>query len=460
MGTNNRARRAAKQRKRQERSRVPENGQRSAAPPPADGEPCDCLTCAPPTSESLQRAFVEAAYACTDGTGYLDARAEALAHPRLDQRLVDLAAESCLTHAIRTVWERGWQPRDASELASRRLTAAQRALLIDAIAAEARRYAASTVDPRWTRQLAEIGASVWWPPDRPHLSQWGTRHRHERRTTIAAAIGVLGFCLNLPRAVPVLPLPGSARVAVPRVRRGNVDEKMLARIRALLAKAESTDFPEEAEALSSKAQELMTRFSLDRALVDAGPHQPGPHKAGGGNAQAGARRIWLDPPYVAAKSLLVQAVANANHCRLVTDAKTGYVTVVGPHVDLELVEILTTSLLLQASRAMLAPGSQVGRYGRSRTRSWRQSFLVSYSTRIGERLSEASAATQASVGEQTSARLLPVLAAREREVESLFTELFPRTISRSISVSNGDGWAAGRAAADLARLDARQALSG
>ena len=37
------------------------------------------------------------------------------------------------------------------------------------------------------------------------------------------------------------------------------DEKVLGRVRALLAKAESTTFPEEAEALTAKAQELMAR---------------------------------------------------------------------------------------------------------------------------------------------------------------------------------------------------------
>ena len=37
---------------------------------------------------------------------------------------------------------------------------------------------------------------------------------------------------------------------------------MLERVRALLAKAESTTFPEEADALTAKAQQLMTRHAL------------------------------------------------------------------------------------------------------------------------------------------------------------------------------------------------------
>ncbi|RMB71755.1 DUF2786 domain-containing protein [Rhodococcus sp. SBT000017] len=53
------------------------------------------------------------------------------------------------------------------------------------------------------------------------------------------------------------------------------DSKMLGRIRGLLAKAESTQFPAEAEALSAKAQDLMTRYAIDSALLDTGnPRNP------------------------------------------------------------------------------------------------------------------------------------------------------------------------------------------
>ena len=44
---------------------------------------------------------------------------------------------------------------------------------------------------------------------------------------------------------------------------------MLDKVRALLAKAESTEFPEEAGALTSRAQQLMARYSIDHALLAA-----------------------------------------------------------------------------------------------------------------------------------------------------------------------------------------------
>jgi hypothetical protein len=235
-------------------------------------------------------------------------------------------------------------------------------------------------------------------------------------------------------------------------------------VRGLLAKAESTGFAEEAEALSAKAQELMSRYALERALVDADADDTEP---------VTARRLWLDAPYVDAKSVLVNAVASANRCRAVFSKQLGFVTVLGDDIDLDTVETLTTSLLVQATRAMLAGGRQKSAYGVSRTRSYRQSFLVAYATRIGERLqaatAEAVAETEAAAKAGTfpagagsaptrDSQLLPVLAARERAVDELCTQLFPKLVARRTSVSNAAGVAAGRAAADLAVLDAGRPL--
>jgi hypothetical protein len=44
--------------------------------------------------------------------------------------------------------------------------------------------------------------------------------------------------------------------------------KMLERVRALLAKADSTNFPEEAETFRAKADELMTRHSISQWAVE------------------------------------------------------------------------------------------------------------------------------------------------------------------------------------------------
>jgi len=130
--------------------------------------------------------------------------------------------------------------------------------------------------------------------------------------------------------------------------------------------------------------------------------------------------------------------------------------VVGDEVDLQLVELLATSLLLQASRAMLSTGSQLSRSGVSRTRSYRQSFLVAYAARIGERLRSTNEASESA---SDAGKLLPVLSARSRVVDDLLKQRFPNLVSKHVSVSNSAGWGAGRAAADLALFDVHEALN-
>ncbi|GHF65005.1 hypothetical protein FHX82_006175 [Amycolatopsis bartoniae] len=344
-----------------------------------------------------------------------------------EERLVATAADLVLVEVVARLLRRGWQPYDVHRITLRRADARAAALAGEAVAEEVSRRPAATLDPRWREQLARVGAEPWWQGDRPRLTQWAERHGRTFTQALSDAVGALAVLATLP-ALPELPLPAGSREGV--------DEKMLARVRALLAKAESTPYPEEAEALSAKAQELMSRYSFEQALV-----QP--------RATGAARRFWLDEPYLAAKASLVTAVATANRCRAVSYEKLGFLAVVGHEVDLDIVELLATSLLVQATEAMLAAGSRVGSGGRSRTRSFRHAFLLSYATRIGERLREADTTATAEVADS---RLLPVLARRGEEVEALFVSLFPTVARRTHTVSNGEGWHAGRAAADQAKL--------
>jgi hypothetical protein len=215
----------------------------------------------------------------------------------------------------------------------------------------------------------------------------------------------------------------------------------LARVRALLAKAESTDYDEEAEALSAKAQELISRYALDRLLAQS-------HDQGRGD-DLGARRIWLNAPYVGAKAALVDEVASANRCQAAAAESMGFCLMVGASDDLDAVELLVTSLLVQANTAMLRHGRRFDGGGTSRTRSFRKSFLMAYAVRIGERLRAASEATAA----EDSGRLLPVLRDHEARVSDAFSEMVPNTVQKVTNITNGEGWAAGVAAADLALLD-------
>ncbi|WP_166902412.1 DUF2786 domain-containing protein [Mycobacterium sp. DL440] len=356
---------------------------------------------------------------------------------------LDLAADGAMTGAINKAWQAGWSPNDLHEFARRRLDASATSYLDEAIVLESRRYPVTALHPRWRAELTALSART--DHSTPQMWDWADRHAVDDQAAITVVLKVLRLLGTLPILEPLLPLPGAHQHSSVAVNPS--DAKALSRVRALLAKAEATQFPEEAEALSAKAQELMSRYSLHHAIRD--------HERGR-TAEAIARRIWIDSPYVSAKAALVQSVATANRCRMVCAEKIGFVAVIGADCDLEFVELLSTSLLVQANRAMLTAGRET-RNGQARTRSFRQSFLLSYATRVGERLTATSATVATEVERGT---LLPVLAARSQATDELTDRLFPATVPREMLASSGAGWAAGRIAADLAQLEVRRPIAG
>src|SRR4051812_14618635 len=69
-----------------------------------------------------------------------------------------------LIATLERLWANGWQPVDLARVVGRRLQRPHADLLLDLVAAERRRHADATVAPAWDAQLAELGATTWWPP--------------------------------------------------------------------------------------------------------------------------------------------------------------------------------------------------------------------------------------------------------------------------------------------------------
>jgi len=377
------------------------------------------------------------------------------------QRSVDQKLLEILLQTVTNDWRRGWQPAELVRHVERQFGSRHARLATDAVAAEMRGYAAAAVDDRWAAQLAALGAKPWWDRDDGYLTQWGIRERINRVTLVSCVLETLFALAVVPEMSRLCPLPGSARRG-PLTAEGTpgqpVSQRLLDRVRALLAKAESTEFPEEAEALTSRAQELMARHSIDDALLAATAERSG--RAGADDAAG--RRLFVDSPYEAAKAVLLDVIATANRCRSIWHKNLGLCTVVGFPAELDAVQLLFTSLLVQATTAMVAAGSREDAWGRSRTRSFRQSFLAAYAHRIGERLSEATeAAERKADANAPGVNLLPVLAARHRVVDESFEAMFPDIARFSAgSVNDREGWITGRAAADVASLQGRRAVTG
>lgn len=218
------------------------------------------------------------------------------------------------------------------------------------------------------------------------------------------------------------------------------------RVRALLDKAESTDFPEEAESLIAKAQELMARHAIDDAMVQ--------RSRSANQDDVEVRTIPISPPYASAKAALLGAVATANECRVVwrnSGDGIAEATMVGHATDLDNTETLYLALSLHAVRAMLSAEVPRG----DTPRRFRRAFLLAFAGRIGERLREANAVARQEYEAETGTSVAVVLADRANAVEKAYRREFPRVRSTTMTVSSGAGLRSGRAAADRARIGLR-----
>ena len=158
-------------------------------------------------------------------------------------------------------------------------------------------------------------------------------------------------------------------------------------------------------------------------------------------------RIGIDDPYAQAKATLLAVIGGASHCRAVWSKNFGFSTVFGYAGDLVSVELLYTSLLLQARNAMVRAGD---RGKRARSSSFRRSFLLGFAIRIGKRLEEAAGAAVADAVEERGSAFLPVLAQRSGLVEEFRNHAFPDLAENRISMGDWSGWVSGVAAADAA----------
>jgi hypothetical protein len=122
------------------------------------------------------------------------------------------------------------------------------------------------------------------------------------------------------------------------------------RINKLMAKAELTEFPEEAEAFIAKAQELMTEYSIDEAMLRAAAPVV--------TEEIEELKLVYTGGMRKATYRLGLRLAEYNGCRaFYTDHRTSKprditVTVIGFPKDLERIELLDTSLRVQCAVAL------------------------------------------------------------------------------------------------------------
>ncbi|MGZ8738129.1 MAG: DUF2786 domain-containing protein [Nocardioides sp.] len=234
----------------------------------------------------------------------------------------------------------------------------------------------------------------------------------------------------------------------------NHEPDVLAKVRKILAKAEDpAATPEEAETYTAKAAELMASYGIDRALL--AEEMPD-------SDIVGDRVVVLDAPYALDKASLLSSVAFELRCRAVRRiryvgpraTKEVSIHLFGYDSDLARVEILFTSLLLQAQTSLARtdppPWESLAAY--------RRSWLAGFTAAVSRRLRDAEERAKQSAEESRTGRPGPpsgrsvelVLVDRDQTVAAAVDAEYPKlgtARSRQLSGSGGrSGWQAGQRA--------------
>lgn len=223
------------------------------------------------------------------------------------------------------------------------------------------------------------------------------------------------------------------------------ENRKLDTIRKLLAKAERASTPEEAETFAAKAEELMARYSVDRATVAASE----PQRADVLNT----RTITLDG-YPLAKAQILQAVAQNLDCVIVLTglrSKPGrkVARIHGHESNLEAFDVLATSLLLQATTAATAMHKRTPEVN---GRTFRHNFLVGFAARVSHRMAKARRGAVAESAPGTALALVDRAAAVQEHVNSAYHKLG----HTSPSVTHNGSYLAGDEAGKRADLSSNE----
>ncbi|WP_179500042.1 DUF2786 domain-containing protein [Streptomyces sp. WZ.A104] len=232
-------------------------------------------------------------------------------------------------------------------------------------------------------------------------------------------------------------------------------DKTLAKIRAILAKAEDpAASPEEAQAYFAKAADLMSKYGIERAmLAEKAPETDKPAQ----------RVLYIKGTYLLDRTFLlgsiVKALGGQSIRWRVYDRESGkYVQkfkMYGYESMLERAEMLYTSLLLQAFNGMKQGRPQPG----ESTTSYRKAWLTGFRYAVKKRLERAE---QVAVEEADltlpggSASTALVLAQREDTIRAIFTAQHPKVRPAAKRNLRGSGWRDGDLAGQRADLGSKR----
>ncbi|WP_053203988.1 DUF2786 domain-containing protein [Jiangella muralis] len=215
-------------------------------------------------------------------------------------------------------------------------------------------------------------------------------------------------------------------------------EATMRRIRALLNQAENAAATEhEAQTFREKAFELMATYGVEQAMLGADkPDRATPE----------GRNTYVYLPWAAEGVALLGGIAHALGCRPVLlrtqPGEPKFVRVLGFASDLDRVEVLYNSLLVQMHAGLLSATVPDGANGRA----WRRSWLIGFVAEVSDRLTDAEDRARQAATDNGGRRAEIILADRGTRVLELQSQEFPNLGKPRPRTFIGTGLADGRAA--------------
>ncbi len=229
------------------------------------------------------------------------------------------------------------------------------------------------------------------------------------------------------------------------------DDKMLARIAALLRQAENTENPHEADAFMAAAQRLATTTSIDLAVART-------HAASRSPAQTPVQRtITIGERGARGLRTYVQlfvAIALANDVKCDVASNSTFVYAHGFAEDIDATHALYASLVVQmvkSSDAYIATGE----HRPTPTITARLNFHLAFGARVGQRLAEAreEATREATRDERPGTAI--ALRNKDIELKSFYRETSKARGSWRATTASAGYSSAARRAGDTAGRRAR-----
>lgn len=233
-------------------------------------------------------------------------------------------------------------------------------------------------------------------------------------------------------------------------------DDMKRKIRALLDKAEGTDNPNEAEAFSAKAMELMAKYAITEAMLQK-------DKSGITGKVITFDISLTGEQYAKVGQSLAHVISLAFRCEMVVTqgwefnfqsnrkVRTREMTFIGFESDISQVTTLYRSLRMQQMFAMATV--KVPEYEHGKT--FLQSFAIGFNKAVADRLTQITqAATNEAEADNPGTAL--VLVDRSQMVQLAFKAMYPKlTKGTGASASNWSGYAKGHEAGQRADLGSK-----